>query len=148
MQSEAKTVGSYLTELPEQRRAALEEMRRVVLNALPEGYEESMQFGMIGYTVPLARYSTTYNGAPLLYAALAAQKNYMSLYLNCVYAEEGRAERFAEAFRATGKRLDMGRSCVRFRKVDDLPLDLIAQTIASTSVEEFIGLYEASRRKG
>ena len=79
--SKAETVDEYLAELPEERRAAISAVRQVVLDSLPEGYEEMMQFGMIGYVIPLVRYPVTYNGQALQYAALASQKNHMSLYL-------------------------------------------------------------------
>lgn len=147
VQSKATTVEAYLAELPPERRAAIAAVRETILANLPAGYEEGMLFGMIGYAVPLSRYPHTYNGAPLLYAALANQKNAMSLYLTCVYADEAGAERFRAAYRATGKRLDMGKSCVRFRKLDDLPLDLIGTTIAGASVADFIATYERSRHK-
>lgn len=140
------TAAQYLAELSDDRRGAIASVRDVILENLPEGFEESMNWGMISYAVPLETYPDTYNGQPLSLAALASQKNYMSLYLMSVYATEGGAERFHEAYRATGKRLDMGKSCVRFRKLDDLPLDLIAQTIAAVDVDTFIETYEASRR--
>ncbi len=145
MQSRAATVEAYLAELPEDRRAALAEVRATILDHLPEGYEEGMQYGMIGYFVPLERYPETYNGQPLSVAALANQKNYMALYLMGVYAE--RDAWFREEYRKRGKRLDMGKSCVRFRSLDDLPLDLVGEVIARTSVEDFIRLYEESRRR-
>ena len=145
--SKARTVEEYLAELPPDRRAALSTVRQTILDNLPDGYEETMEFGMIAYTVPLARYPDTYNKKPLMYAALASQKNYMSLYLSSVYADPERAESFHERYRATGKKLDMGKSCVRFKKLDDIPLDLIAETIAATQIEDFITLYESARRR-
>lgn len=147
MQSKATTVEEYLAELPEERRAMVEAVRDVVNANLPEGYEEAMAFGMIGWQIPLERYPTTYNKQPLMYAGLASQKQYVSLYLMCVYAEDGVAADFERRYRATGKRFDMGKSCVRFRSLDDLPLDLVGETIAATSVEAFIDLYERSRRR-
>jgi hypothetical protein len=146
-QSKATTVEQYLAELPPERQAAIAAVRNLVRRHLPAGYEESMQFGMIAWSVPLSRYPKTYNAAPLMFAALASQKNHMSLYLMCVYAHAGDAERFAEKFRASGKPLDMGKSCIRFRKLDDLPLELIGETIAGTPVEDFIALYETARKR-
>lgn len=137
---------AYLAELPPERAAAIGRVRDVILEHLPEGYEEQMSFGMIGYVVPLERVPDTYNGQPLQYAALASQKHHMALYLNCVAADEGRAAEFAARFAATGKRLDMGRSCVRFKRLDDLPLDVVAAEIASTSVDEFAAIHERARR--
>ncbi|MCH8089604.1 MAG: DUF1801 domain-containing protein [Chloroflexi bacterium] len=146
VRSGAKTVGEYLVGLPADRGAALVAVREVILERLPEGYEESMQFGMIGYVVPLEKFPVTYNGLPLMYAALAAQKNYLSLYLMNVYADKETERWFVERYRASGKKLNMGKSCVRFKRVDDLPIDLIGDAIARTPVAEFIMHYEASRR--
>ena len=145
MQSRAETVEEYLAELPESRRTAIERVRDTILENLPEGYEEGMLWGMAGYYVPLGRYPDTYNGQPLTMAALANQKNYMALYLMGVYAE--RDSWFREEYRKRGKRLDMGKSCVRFRSLDDLPLDLVGGVIAATPVDEFLSLYEVSRRR-
>ena len=145
--SDAATVEQYLAELAPDRREQIEAMREVVLENLPDGYEEAMNWRMISWEIPLARYPKTYNKQPLMYAALASQKNYMSLYLMCVYAHEGRHAEFERRFKASGKKLDMGKSCVRFKSVDDLPMDLIAETIASTSVEDYIRSYEAARKK-
>jgi len=118
----------------------------VILANLPAGYEETMLFGMISYVIPLATYGPTYNKQPLMYASLANQKNYMSVYLMNVYADAEAERWFNEAYRATGKRLDMGKSCVRFRSLDDLPVDVIGDAIARTPVAAFIELYEASRK--
>ena len=145
--SKATTVDEYLDELPADRRDAVEAVRSVILEHLPMGYEETMQYGMIGYVVPLERYPVTYNGQPLGIAALASQKNYMSLYLMNVYGDPETERWFVEEYEASGKKLDMGKSCVRFKKLDDLPVDLVGKAIARTSVDEFIGMYEASRRK-
>ena len=145
--SEATSVEEYLDELPEDRREAMETVRSLVLDNLPQGYVEAMNWGMISYEIPLERYPSTYNGQPLMYAALASQKNYMSLYLMCVYSHAGTRTSFEERFKASGKKLNMGKSCVRFRKVEDLPLELIAETIASTPVEEYVRSYEQARKK-
>ena len=143
--SDAPSVDEYLAELPEDRRRANSRVREVILANLQQGFEETMQYGMPSYIVPFERYPTTYNGQPLAVASLASQKNYMSLYLMSVYGE--RDQQFREEYERTGKRLDMGKSCVRFRSVDDLPLDLIARTIAATSADDFIRTYEASRSR-
>ncbi|MEN8041514.1 MAG: DUF1801 domain-containing protein [Actinomycetota bacterium] len=147
MKSGATTVEQYLAELPDDRRDAIETVRGVVLANLPEGIVEEMNWGMISYGVPLETYPDTYNGQPLMFAALASQKNYMSLYLMSVYSSPDGAASFHEAYEATGKRLDMGKSCVRFRKLDDLPLDLIAETISSITLEDFIETYKNARRR-
>jgi len=145
MQSEATTVDQYLAELPEDRRAAIEEVREVILANLPEGYQESMNWGMISYEIPLERYPDTYNKKPLGYAALASQKNHMAVYLMSIYSGQDTTASFEQEYRATGKRYDVGKSCVRFRKVEDLPLDLIGRTIAATSADQYIADYEAAR---
>ena len=143
--SKAETVEEYLAEQTPDRREAMEMMRELILANLPPGYEETMQFGMIGYVVPLERYPVTYNKQALGVLALASQKNYMSIYLMSVYGDEETAKWFEEEFRASGKKLNMGKSCVRFKRPDDLPLDLIGKVVARTSVEEFIDLYERAR---
>ncbi len=146
MRSSAKTVEEYLDQLPAERLQALETVREVILANLPEGYEEAMNWGMITYQVPLSRYPDTYNKQPLMMAALASQKNHMAVYLTGVYADDDSREEFLAAYRETGKRLDMGKSCVRFRKLDDLPVELIGEAIARFSVDEFIELNERARR--
>ena len=147
VRSSAATVEEYLDELAPDRREQIEIVRSVVVDNLPNGYDESMNWGMITWEIPLERYPKTYNKQPLMYAALASQKNYMSLYLMCVYTHEGTQTEFERRFKESGKKLNMGKSCVRFKKVDDLPLDLIADTIASTPVDEYIRSYEAARGK-
>lgn len=147
VRSSAATVEEYLDELAPDRREHIESVRSVVLENLPDGYDESMNWGMITWEIPLERYPKTYNKQPLMYAALASQKNYMSLYLMCVYTHEGTQTEFERRFKDSGKKLNMGKSCVRFKKVDDLPMELIAETIASTPVDEYIRSYEAARGK-
>ena len=147
VRSAAATVEEYLGELAPERREAIEAVRDVVLHNLPDGYDEAMNWGMISWAVPLERYPDTYNKQPLMYAALASQKNYMSLYLMGVYTDGDDKTWFEARFRASGKKLNMGKSCVRFKKVDDLPMELIAETIASTPVDEYISRYEAARKK-
>ncbi len=143
--SRAATVDDYLGALDPHRRAEIETVRDVINAALPVGYVEGMSFGMIGWHIPLADYPHTYNGQPLSYAALAAQKNHCSLYLNCVYASTERADRFRSAWAASDKALDMGKSCIRFENADDLALDLVRDEIAATSPAQFIAIYEATR---
>ncbi|WP_421726574.1 DUF1801 domain-containing protein [Bauldia sp.] len=147
VQSTAKTVEAYLEGLPPERRAELSAVRDVIRDNLPDGYEETMAFGMVSYVIPLSRYPKTYNKQPLMYAALASQKRHMAVYLTNIYADGGTANWFETAYKATGKRMDIGKSCVRFRELDDLPLDLVGEAIARTSVDAFIGIYERSREK-
>ena len=144
--SEAATVDDYLAGLPPDRNEAISAVRAVILKHLPLGYEETMQYGMIGYVIPLERYPVTYNGQPLEYAALASQKHYMALYLMNVYGNREIERWFTNQYQASGKKLDMGKSCVRFKRLEDLPLGLVGQTIAHTPVADFIARYEASRR--
>ena len=146
--SRAATVADYLSELPAHRRADIERVRDIINDALPCGYREGIGYGMIGWVIPLERYPDTYNRQPLAYAGLAAQKNYNSLYLNCVYASKQRAERLQAAFAAAGKKIDMGKSCIRFRNADELALDAIRTEIASTEPDEFIRIYEEARASG
>src|SRR5712692_7177253 len=125
MQSKAATVEQYLSELPPERRAAIEAVRKVILTNLDDHYEEGMQYGMIGYYVPHRVFPAGYHcdpKQPLTFAGLASQKNHMSLYLMCVYGHEPSAVWFRAAWAKTGKKLDMGKSCVRFKKVEDLAL--------------------------
>jgi uncharacterized protein YdhG (YjbR/CyaY superfamily) len=146
--SKAATVAQYLAELPDDKRAEVERVRDLVNSALPDGFREGMGWGMIGWVVPLETYPDTYNKQPLVYAGLAAQKNYNSLYLNCVYASKERTERLQAAAAAAGRKLDMGKSCIRFKRADDLPLDLIRDEIASTTPAQFIRIYEEARAGG
>ena len=145
MRSEATSVDQYLAELPDDRRNAIDTVRDEILENLPEGYEEAMNWGMIAYQVPLETYPDTYNGKPLMYAALASQKNHMAVYLTAVYADESTREEFLDRYRATGKRLDVGQSCVRFRKLVDLPVDLIGEAIGLMDVDVFVETTEALR---
>jgi hypothetical protein len=144
VQSKATTVEAYLKELPADRQAALERVRQVILENLPAGFEEAMNWGMIAYQVPLETYPDTYNKQPLMYAALASQKNHMAVYLTGIYASDAARIEFESAYRATGKRFDVGKSCVRFKKLDDLPLGLIGATIASMGVDDLIAVTEAA----
>lgn len=141
------TPEQLLSELPADRREVVSAVRAVIRANLPEGYRETVSGKMLTYCVPLERYPNTYNKQPLGYAALAAQKNYYALYLNCVYQDSALEARLRNAFEHAGKKLDMGKSCIRFRKLDDLPLDAIGELIASTPVNAFVEQYEAVRRQ-
>ena len=147
MRSDADTVEQYLAELPEERRQAISAVREVILASLPEGYEEVMNWGMITYQVPLSVYPDTYNKKPLMYAALASQKNHMAVYLISLYMNEKTRIEFEEDYRSTGKRLDTGKSCVRFRRLEDLPLTLIGKAISSMSVRDFIDAVKNVRQR-
>jgi len=143
----ANSVTQYLADLPAERRQVVAAVRRVIRKHLPPGYRETMNWGMISYEIPLRRYPKTYNGQPLAYVGLAAQKQTFSLYLMGVYANPVQAKWLRQQFRDAGKKLDMGKSCLRFRRLEDLPLGVIGQVVASTSVGAYIAGYEASRRR-
>lgn len=145
--SSASTVKEYLQELAPDRREVISRVRQVILDNLPEGYQETMNWGMISYEIPLERYPVTYNKKPLSYIGLAAQKHNYSLYLMGVYQDPEQEALLVDGFQQAGKRLDMGKSCVRFRRLDDLPLDVIAEIVSAISVEQYIERYERSRKK-
>ncbi len=145
--SKAKTVEEYLAELPEDRRAVIASVRALVNRHIPDGYVEAMSWGMIAWEVPLSRYPTTYNKQPLPYVALAAQKQYYALYLTVCYANSAQDVVLRNAYADAGKRLDMGKSCLRFKSPDDLLHDVIGGVIASTPVDTLIAQYEASRAR-
>lgn len=146
MQIKASTVAEYLDKLPAERRAVVSAVRDVVRRNLPKGYRESTNWGMIAYDIPLDRYPDTTNGQPLCYAGLAAQKNHYSLYLMGASQNPGDAATLREAFRKAGKKLDMGKSCIRFQRLEDLPLEAIGRLIRATPPAKFIRAYESGRR--
>lgn len=137
MQSNAPDVKSYLASLPADRRAAVRAVRDVIREHLPKGYVESMRYGMIVYEVPLSVEPVTYNKQPLSYAGLASQKQYMSCYVMACYFPPV-MERLREGFRRAGKRLDMGKSCIRFKRLEDLPLDVIGEVIAAVPMKDYV----------
>jgi Domain of unknown function (DU1801) len=143
MKSDAKSVAAYLNDLPLDRQQALTEVRKVILSNLPNGYEENINWGMITYEVPLAVQPNTYNGQPLMYAALASQKNYMAVYLCGLSCIPGAEQKFSAAWSKTGLKLDMGKSCIRFKQIQDIDLKLIGAQIAATPVSSFISAFEA-----
>jgi len=138
MKSAAKTVDEYIDSLPSDRQGAIKTVLKLVRENMPEGYEETMNWGMICWQVPLSVYPDTYNKQPFMYAALASQKNNMALYIMCPYMVPGDDEKFRAEYKATGKKLDMGKSCIRFKKLDDLPLDVIAKYIALIPMADFV----------
>ncbi len=156
MQSQATTVAAYLKELPADRRAAIEAIRKVILANLDEGIEEGILYGMIGYYIPHSIYPAGYHCDPKLplgYAGLASQKNHLSLYLMSVYCgcDGGDATEHANWFRAawlaTGKKLDMGKSCIRFKRLEDVPLEVIGEAIRRVPVADYLRYYEEARRQ-
>ncbi|MBZ0136927.1 MAG: DUF1801 domain-containing protein [Planctomycetes bacterium] len=150
MQSKAKTVAQYLHELPEDRRQAIQAVREVVLKNLNKGFEEGMQYGMIGYYVPHSVYPDGYHcdtSKPLPFASIASQKNHMAVYLMCVYGHPENEKWFRQEWDKTGKKLDMGKSCVRFKKLDNLALDAIGGVIKRVRVKDFIDYYESAIKR-
>lgn len=145
VQSKAATVEECLAELEPDRRETFEAVLATIRESIPAGYEEGVLWGMATWYIPLERYPDTYNGQPLGIAALAAQKRYFAVYLNAIYADPELREEFERRYRESGKRMDIGKSCVRFRRLDDLPLELIGWAVSRTGVEEYIERYEASR---
>lgn len=143
--SRARTVAEYLRELPAGRRKVIAAVRKAVLDYLPEGYEEAMNWGMITYQVPLTLHPKTYNRRPLMYAALAAQKNYFVLHLMGVYGSKAQLQLLADAYRQAGRRMDIGKGCLRFKSLDDLPLDAVGRIIAALPAREFVAFCEKSR---
>lgn len=134
----AKTIAEYLEQLPEDRRAALTKLRKLLNQNVPKGYKEALAWGMITWSVPLDVYPDTYNREPLCYAAIGNQKNHMSLYLMSTYADTPQYRQLVAGFEAAGMKLDMGKACIRFKKLDDLPLDVIADVAAAVPVQAFV----------
>jgi hypothetical protein len=149
MQSKATTIEQYLVELPDDRRKALEVLRQVILKNLDTDFEEGMQYGMIGYFVPHRVYPAGYHcdpKQPLPFAHLASQKNHMSLYLMCIYGDSDLSRWFQQAWAKTGKKLDMGKACVRFKKLEDLALDVIAEAIKRMPAKKYVAICEAAAK--
>lgn len=146
VQSKAKSVAQYLRELPEDRRSAIAEIRKVVLASVDGGIEEMMSYGMIGYHVPLRVYPPGYHcdpAMPLPYMSLASQKNHMAIYMMGLYMDPVDTAWFADAWKAAGKKLKMGKSCVRFTKLEDVPLDVVAEAIQRMPSQRYITTYES-----
>lgn len=147
MQSKAPTVEAYLESLPEDRRLALEAVRKVIRKNLDKNYREGMQYGMIGYYVPHSYYPDGYHcdsKQPLPFAGLASQKNHMSLYIMSNYGDE--EEWFRKKWMKTGKKLDMGKCCVRFKKLEDVPLEVIGEAFKRMPADKYIKYYETAMR--
>ena len=141
------TPSDYLASLPQDRREVISAVRDLILGSLPEGYEETINWGMLSYEVPLDVYPDTYNKKPLNYIGLAAQKNYNSLYLMSVYQNPADYQELMDAFDAMGVKPDMGKSCIRFKSLDQIPLETISRLIAKTSVQGFIEATKALQNK-
>lgn len=146
----ASTVDQYLAALPADRRDALNAVRKVINDNLPDGYEEGIQFGMISWYVPLSLYAAGYGEnpkVPLPLICLGSQKSGMVLHFLCFYGHATLSTWFVSEYKKSGRKLDMGKGCVRFKKLDDLALDVVGRTIARIPVEEHIANYGAERAK-
>jgi uncharacterized protein YdhG (YjbR/CyaY superfamily) len=139
----AATVDEYLAKLPEDRRAVVSAVRKMVKRHLPKGYVERAAWGMLGYLVPIAKSGPTYNDQPLCYAGIAAQKHHYSLYLTAAYMDPALTKQLQDAFKAEGKKLDMGKSCVRFKSLDAIPLEALGSIVAAVPMKQFIERYQA-----
>ncbi|HEX8208707.1 MAG TPA: DUF1801 domain-containing protein [Longimicrobium sp.] len=144
VQNAAATAEEYVQSLPDDRREAVAAVRDVILRNLPDGYTETASGGMITYGIPLERFPNTYNKQPLSYVALASQKNHIALYMMGAYGDPAHAKWIEEGFARAGKKLDMGKSCIRFRKLDDLPLEVIGEAVARMPPEELMALHDAA----
>ena len=143
--SKAKTVTEYLSDLPKDRAAILKKVRKVIKDNLGKGFQETMNWGMISYELPLKTYPDTYNKQPLSLAAIASQKNHLAIYLNCV-ANPAKEESLLKGYKKIGKKPDIGKSCIRFKSLDDIPLDVIGKIIKKTTVKNYIAHYEAFKK--
>ena len=146
-QNKAKTVTEYISALPADRQAVVKQLRSFVKKHLPKGYTEQIGWGAITYAVPLKVLPDTYNGEPLCYAAIAAQKQHYSLYLMSAYGDPKQMQWLAGEFKRRGKKLDMGKSCLRFTSLDDIPLDAVAEIVSSTPMDEYVARYREIRKK-
>ena len=144
-QSRAKTVAEYVASLPPDRQRVVKQTRSFVKKHLPKGYKEQIGWGAITYSVPLSVLPDTYNGQPLCYAALAAQKHFYTLYLMGVYGNPAQKTWLAGEFKKRGKKFDMGKSCLHFKSLEDLPLDVIGQVIASIPMDKYVAHYRDTR---
>lgn len=151
MHYDVKSVEEYIAALPENRKPIIEKLRKVILDNLPEGYQEQLSYGMIGYVVPLSRYPQGYHakkGEPLPFLSLASQKNYIALYHMGLYGKPKLEEWFVKEYEErVPSKLDMGKSCIRFKNPNQIPYDLVAELCQKMSVDEFISIYEKSLKK-
>ena len=141
------TVNQWLASVPAERRDAINAVRGAVNKHLPKGYEETVDWGMLAWVVPLATLPDTHNGRPLMFAALGAHRKLMTVYLSSVYGDPKLRREFETAYKKTGKKLNMGGSCVHFKTIDDLPLDVVGNTIARVTLDQYVERYQNTRRK-
>ena len=143
--SSATSVEGYLAKLTPERATDVARLRQMCLDYLPPGLEEVMNWGMITYQVPFSTVPDTYNKQPLMFAAIASQKNYISLYLMSIYGFDAARQKFEDSWLATGKKLDVGKSCIRLKSLESAPLDVVRQALTEVSLEEFIARYRDVR---
>jgi uncharacterized protein YdhG (YjbR/CyaY superfamily) len=152
MQSKATTVDQYVEELPEERKAAIKKLRAVIKKNMPKGFQEGMGYGMVGYVVPHSKYPAGYHcnpKDPLPFMGLASQKNFIAVYHMGIYSDPKLLKWFQEAHaKASPKKLDMGKSCIRYKKPEDIPFDLIGELVSRMTPDEWIAMYEAALKKG
>ena len=141
------TVNDFLASLPADRRATITAARKLVRDNIPAGYEEGMGWGMIMYSIPLTQFPNTYNGHPLCYLALASQKSHCAFYLMGAYGDPKQQAVLKSGFKRAGKKLDMGKSCLRFQTLDDLDLDSLGRVIASMKPEQMMAAHDAAHSK-
>ena len=151
MQSTAKTPQAYVDSLPEERKVAIEKMRQAIKKTLPKGFEEVMCYGMLGYVVPHSLYPKGYHCDPKLplgFISLASQKNFVALYHMGIYANPKLLDWFVGEFpKHTKSKLDMGKSCIRFKKMNDIPYELISELASKMTVQDWIDCYESAFKK-
>jgi len=151
MQSTAKTPAEYVDSLPDERKIVIENIRKTVLGNLPKGFEETMGYGMLGYVVPHSIYPSGYHcdpKTPLPFISVASQKNFIAFYHMGIYADETLLNWFvAEYPKHCKTKLDMGKSCIRFKKMNDIPLELLGQLVTKMSVQDWISLYEKNLKR-
>jgi hypothetical protein len=143
--SKAPTVAKWIAGLPEDRRPIVSKLRALLKRRVPKGYRESILWNAITYAIPLEHFPDTYNGQPLCYAALGSHKSHLSLYLMCVYGNETQNKKLQDGFRKAGKKLNMGKACIRFRALEDLPLDVIGDIVSAVPPEKYLEIYRKSR---
>ena len=152
MQSKAQSVETYMSELPEERKAPMQRLREVFKANLPEGFNEEMNYGMIGYVVPHSIYPKGYHCSPELplpFVNIASQKNFIAVYHMGIYSDEKLLNWFVEEFPKHSKaKLDMGKSCIRFKKMDQIPYDLIGELLTKMTVNQWIERYDSVYAKG
>lgn len=151
MPSQAATVSEYIAELPDDRKVAIEAIRKVFKDNLDKRFKECMQYGMIGYAVPHSIYPAGYHcdpKQPLPFAGIASQKNHIGIYLFCIYTDEKQRVSFENAWKKTGKKLDMGKGCIRCKNLEGVALDALAGLLRGVTVESFVATYEKNVKAG